>query len=232
MIILTPNLEMEDSPPISKPPNQVLPTDDKGHKHASIKEETDRKRKERLEEERRLKKAERERWRKSEQEFSQLPEAKFDDDESFIPKSNDAKEVFLPIIHKTPSLQSLRSASLSHDDVPTPTAAVSQEDQKIAEDLHYQLQKELEAEDDRQALLLAARMQREWEAEEEIARLTISSTRSEKQNISADEIPDVGPYSNEIETPSSLGSMHSIPVPYPTYSRSNSPRLKPQQSPY
>jgi hypothetical protein len=232
-IILSRNPETEDLPPISRPPNQVSQTNDKAHKPASIKGETDAKRKERLEEERRLKKAERERWRKSEQEFIQLPEAKIDDDENVLLKSNDAKAVFLPIIQKTPSRQSLPPVSLSHDDAPTPTAAANNEDHKIAEDLHYQLQKELEAEDDRKALLLAAKMQREWEAEEEATeRRTTSSTRSEKQNLSAEERPDVVEYDNEKETPSSLGGAHSIPISYPIYSRPHSPRLNPRQSPY
>jgi hypothetical protein len=231
-IILSPHPEKEDSPPTSRPPNQVVQRGDRGPKPESIKEEADMRRKERLEEERRLKKAERERWRKSEQEFIQLPEATIEDEEVFMLKSNDAKEMFLPIIHNSTSSHSLRPVPLSHDDVSKPAHAVSKEDQKIAKDLHYQLQKELEAEDDRQALLLAAKMQQEWETEEEeTQRRAISSGKGGKRNFSPDGRSDVGLYGNDKGKPPSLGNSRSIQVPYPTYTRSNSPSLKPRQSP-
>ena len=156
--MLSAHPEKEDTLPTSKPTNPALQIDDNENRTASVKEETEEKRKERLDEERRRKKVERERWRKSEQEFIQLPEVKIDGDE-ITP--------FIPTIHRPSSSQSLRPVPLVHDNVPKLPLAASKEDMKIAEDLHYRTQKELEAEDERQAFLLAAKIQREWEEEEQ-----------------------------------------------------------------
>lgn len=209
-ITLSAHPEKEDSPPTPKPSNPIPPIEDSENKPASIKEETEARRKERLDEERRRKKAERERWRKSEQEFIQLPEAKIDGDEILTP--------FLPKMHKPSSSQSLRPVLQVHGDVPKLPFAVNKEDKKIAEALHYSTQKELEAEDERQALLLAEKIQREWVAEEqEMERRSVSSRRGVKKNSSTEE-----------KTPAGLGRTHSTRVSYPTYKRSDPLRL-PQQ---
>ena len=157
-IILSAHPEEEDTAPTSKSTNPALQIEDNENRTASVKEETETRRKERLDEERRRKKAERERWRKSEQEFIQLPEAKIDGDEI---------TQFIPTIHRPSSSHSLRPVPQVPDDVLKLPLAVSKEDMKIAEDLHYRTQKELEAEDERQAFLLAAKIQREWEEEEQ-----------------------------------------------------------------
>lgn len=173
-IMLSVHPEKEDPPPTPDPLNSVLQIKDNETQPANIKEEAEAKRKERLEEDRRLKKAERERWRKSEQEFIQLPAAKIDGDEIITP--------FLPKMHEPSSPQSLQPVPQLHNDVPKLPPIVSKEDKKIAEDLHYSTQKELEAEDERQAFLLAAKIQREWEAEEqEMKRRSVSSNRGVKR---------------------------------------------------
>ena len=211
-IILSAHLEKENPSPPPDLSNSVLQKKDNETQPANIKEETEGKRKERLEEERRRKKAERERWRKSEQEFAQLPEAKVDGDEIITP--------FLPNIRKPSSSQSLRPIPDVHNDPPELLPTVSKEDKKIAEDLHYSTQKELEAEDERQAILLAAKIQREWEAEEqEMERRSVSLSRGARIYPNADE-----------KTLADSGRTSSTQASYPTYNRSNTLKLKPQQS--
>jgi hypothetical protein len=205
MIMLTAHPEKEDSPPTLKPSNPIpqIENNDNEKKPASIIEEADARRKERLEEERRRKKAERERWRKSEQEFIQLPEAEIDGDGIITP--------FLPKMHKPSSSQSLRPVLPLYDDSPKLPFTVSKEDKKIAEALHYSTQKELEAEDERQALLLAEKIQREWAAEEqELERRSVSPGRGGTKNSSTEE-----------KTPADLGRTYSTQVSYPTYDRSD-----------
>jgi hypothetical protein len=209
--MLSTHPEKEDPLPIPDLPNSVLQIKDNETQLANIKEEAEAKRKERLEEDRRLKKAERERWRKSEQEFIQLPEAKIDGDEITTP--------FLPKMHKPSSSRSLRPVPQVHNDVPKSLHIVSKEDKKIAEDLHYSTQKELEAEDERQAFLLAAKIQREWEAEEqEMKRRSVSSSRDVKKHPSTEE-----------KTPVDIARTSAPQASYPTYNRSDPLRLKPQQ---
>ncbi|KIM38274.1 hypothetical protein M413DRAFT_448008 [Hebeloma cylindrosporum] len=217
-ILLSSPPEQEDPPQIAKPSNTVPQLQDNETDPGRIKEENEVRRKERLEEEHRRKKAERERWRKSEQEFIQLPEAKIEGVEIITP--------FLPIVNKPSSSQSSQSvandAALKlpiaedlhhprprplpqiHNGVPKIPAAVGKEDKEIAKELHYRTQKELEAEDERQALLLAAKIQLEWEAEE---RLVKRSSLSSRQGME--------------KSP----SIDSTQVPYPTYSSSDPLRL-------
>ena len=211
-ILLSTHPEKGDPLPTPDLPNSVLQIKDDETQPANIKEEIEAKRKERLEEDRRLKKAERERWRKSEQEFIQLPETKIDGDEIITP--------FLPKMDKPSSSQSLRPVPQVHNDVPKPPPIVSREDKKIAEDLHYSTQKELEAEDERQAFLLAAKIQREWEVEEqEMKRRSVSSSKGVKKYPSTEE-----------KTSADMGRTSAAQASYPTYNRSDPLRLKPQQS--
>lgn len=219
-IWLSASPEKEDPPQRAKPSNPVPQLQDNEKDPGRAKEETEARRKERLEEEHRRKKAERERWKKSEQEFIQLPEVEIEGDEIVTP--------FLPIMNKlssSPSPQSIANDSalklpiaedlhhprLSprplpqiHDGVPKIPAAVGKEDKEIAKELHYRTQKELEAEDERQALLLAAKIQLEWEAEERLVkRSSVSSRQGMEKSPSID----------------------STQVPYPTYSSSDPLRI-------
>ncbi|KAF8949722.1 hypothetical protein BDZ97DRAFT_1426740 [Flammula alnicola] len=157
---------------------------------AELKAAADAKKQQRLEEEQQAKKAERQRWRKSEQKFSQLPPAEPDDEDG--ENHLDHKKLVSTLLEKPPATASSLKpvdppkptpVDKVDNKVPVPVAPSEQEELAAARALHEQLQKELEAEDEQKAILLAARLQREWEAEEENAEF--NSTTPPKPRKSA-----------------------------------------------